>query len=175
MLNKNQSNKRNSCKYLLVLPLLGAFLFFFQVKVVAQEKESTKQEINSKEIPVFIVIKKNTSDAQLQEKTASIKEKYGITLTFSGIERNSENELISIKVNLKKGKEINKKIAIKGTDAIRTFGIIISKNEKGELTSNFSLNETLIDNSNNALITPNAPSVTEKEIFINGKKEVKMN
>jgi BlaR1 peptidase M56 len=44
MLNKNQSNKRNSWKYLFVLPLLGAFVFFFQVKVIAQEKVAPKQE-----------------------------------------------------------------------------------------------------------------------------------
>ena len=44
MLNKNQSNKRDSWKYAAVLPLLGAFLFFFQVKVVAQEKAVPKLE-----------------------------------------------------------------------------------------------------------------------------------
>lgn len=49
MLNKNQSNKRNYWKYAAVLPLLGAFLFFFQVKVVAQEKVIVKQETDVKE------------------------------------------------------------------------------------------------------------------------------
>jgi len=49
MLNKNQSNKRNSWKYALVLPALGAFMFFFQVKVVAQEKVTVKQETDIKE------------------------------------------------------------------------------------------------------------------------------
>jgi len=44
MLNKNQSNKWSSWKYAVVLPLLGAFVFFFQVKVVAQEKAAPKQE-----------------------------------------------------------------------------------------------------------------------------------
>jgi len=44
MLNKNQSNKRNSWKYLFVVPVLVAFVFFFQVKVVAQEKAAPKQE-----------------------------------------------------------------------------------------------------------------------------------
>jgi hypothetical protein len=40
MLNKNQSKKINSWKYALVLPALVAFCVLFQVKVVAQEKES---------------------------------------------------------------------------------------------------------------------------------------
>ncbi|CAM2939954.1 M56 family metallopeptidase [Flavobacterium frigoris] len=43
MLNKNQSNKRNSWKYASVVPALIAFVFLFQVKVVAQEK--VKEEI----------------------------------------------------------------------------------------------------------------------------------
>ncbi len=38
MLNQNQSNKRNSWKYFTVLPALVAFMFLFQIEVVAQEK-----------------------------------------------------------------------------------------------------------------------------------------
>ena len=46
MLNKNQSKKRNSWKYAIVLPALVAFVIFFQVKVVAQEKtKALKVEI----------------------------------------------------------------------------------------------------------------------------------
>ncbi|MBP6181639.1 M56 family metallopeptidase [Flavobacterium sp.] len=46
MLNKNQSNKKNSWKYAVILPLLGAFLFLFQVKIVAQEKETKLDKID---------------------------------------------------------------------------------------------------------------------------------
>lgn len=44
MLNKNQSKKWNSWKYALVLPALVAFVFLFQIEVVAQVKEASKQE-----------------------------------------------------------------------------------------------------------------------------------
>jgi hypothetical protein len=37
---QNQSKKINSWKYALVLPALVAFVFLFQVKVIAQGKES---------------------------------------------------------------------------------------------------------------------------------------
>jgi hypothetical protein len=37
MLKKIQSNKRNSWKYAMILPVV-AFMFLFQVEVVAQEK-----------------------------------------------------------------------------------------------------------------------------------------
>jgi hypothetical protein len=46
MLNKNQSDKRNSWKYVTILPLLGAFLFLFQVKIVAQEKVTKSEPID---------------------------------------------------------------------------------------------------------------------------------
>ena len=55
MLNKNQSNKRNYWKYALVLPLLGAFLFFFQVEIVAQEKAAPKQETKPEQIELKAV------------------------------------------------------------------------------------------------------------------------
>jgi len=48
MLNQNQSKKWNSWKYALVLPVLIAFVFLFQIEVVAQEKETTKQETETK-------------------------------------------------------------------------------------------------------------------------------
>lgn len=174
MLNKNQSNKRNSWKYALVLPLLGAFVFFFQVKVIAQEKVSEQTVVeNSKTVENSVdvyKIKKNTTDAELKEKIKTLKEKYDVTLAFSGIERNSKNELTAIEVDVKKGKEITKKMATKGTEAIKTFGIIISKNENGKLTVDFGTDETMI-NQKSVLISPDAPSVSiEKEIFIDGAK-----
>ncbi|MFA9190763.1 M56 family metallopeptidase [Flavobacterium sp. FZUC8N2.13] len=48
MLNKNQSKKTNTWKYALVLPALVAFVFLFQIEVVAQEKETPKQEKETK-------------------------------------------------------------------------------------------------------------------------------
>ena len=175
MLNKNQSNKKNSWKYALVLPVLGAFVIFFQVKVVAQEKEAATTaatelvKTNEKSVDIY-KINKNTTDEELKEKTKALKEKYDLTLAFSGVERNSKNELIALKVDLKKGKEITEKMQIKGTDAIKTFGIIVSKNENGLLTVAFGTDDTVI-NQKSVLISPNAPSASiEKEIFINGSK-----
>lgn len=48
MLNQNQSKKWNSWKYALVLPALITFVFLFQIEVVAQEKETPKQETETK-------------------------------------------------------------------------------------------------------------------------------
>jgi hypothetical protein len=77
MLNKNQSNKRNSWKYAVVLPLLGAFLFFFQVKVVAQEKAAPKLETETKSDKVEIKVIKNENDSNTlsEDKEISVTSK----------------------------------------------------------------------------------------------------
>jgi hypothetical protein len=173
MLNKNPSNKRNSWKYVFILPALGAFVFFFQVEVVAQEKVSEetfveKPKTVENSVDVY-KINKNTTDAELKEKTKALKENYAIIATFSSIERNSNNELIAIKVDLKKGKEISTKMATKGTEAIKTFGIIVSKNENGELSVNFGTDNGIINNKKSiASIKESLP--VEKEIFIDEAK-----
>lgn len=172
MLNKNQSKKWNSWKYALVLPALIAFVLLFQIKTIAQEKvsdKSAKELIKSDEKSVQIYkLNKNTTDEELKEKSSNLKENYAIIATFSGIKRNSKHELTAIKVDLKKGKEMAEKIEIKGNQAIKEFGIIISKNENGMLTANFGTDETIHDQKS-AIVSPNAP-LTEKETFINGKK-----
>lgn len=48
MLNQNQSKKWNLLKYASVIPALIAFVFLFQIEVVAQEKELPKQEKETK-------------------------------------------------------------------------------------------------------------------------------
>jgi hypothetical protein len=173
MLNKNQSKKRNALKYAAVIPALIVFVFLFQIKVIAQEKksdETTKELIKADKKSVDIYkINKNTTDEELKEKTRVLKENYAIEVTFSGIKRNTNNELIAIKVDLKKGKEIAQKMEIKGTQAIKTFGIIVSKNENGVLTVDLGTDNTIM-NKKNILISPNAPSTADKKIFINGSK-----
>nr|WP_315166090.1 M56 family metallopeptidase [uncultured Flavobacterium sp.] len=173
MLNKNQSKKSNSWKYVLIIPALVAFVILFQVNVIAQEKTAVQAtteiiKANEKSVDVY-KINKNTTDEELKEKSSNLKENYAIIATFSGIKRNSKNELTAIKVDLKKGKEIAQKMETKGTEAINEFGIIVSKDDNGMLTVNFGSDET-ITNQKSIVIAPNAPSVTEKEIFINGKK-----
>jgi hypothetical protein len=173
MLNKNQSNKRNYWKYLFVLPVLGAFVFFFQVKVIAQEKESEQTVVEKSKAVENSVdvykINKNTTDAELKEKVNALKEKYDVTLTFSDLERNSKNELTAIKVDVKKGKEITKKMATKGTEAIKTFGIIITKTDNGKLTVDFGTDDGIINNKT-SIVSTKESLPAEKEIFVNGSK-----
>ena len=173
MLNKNQSKKWNSWKYVLILPALIAFVFLFQIETIAQEKKSeqiTAESSKRNEVSVDVYkINKNTTDDELKEKTKALKENYAIKAVFSNIKRNSKNEITSISVNLKKGDEKTQEMEIKGTEAIKTFGIIISKNENGILTIDFAEDDIQL-NKKSVLISPNAPLSADKEIFINGAK-----
>jgi hypothetical protein len=101
MLNKNQSKKSNSWKYALILPALAAFMFYFQVKVIAQEKEIPPI---AQQLPVQgaeVVVDKNTSDAQLKAEAERVKKEHGVTLKFSKVKRNSSGEIVAIKATFK--------------------------------------------------------------------------
>jgi hypothetical protein len=102
MLNKNQSHKRNSWKFAVVLPLLVAFVICFQVKVIAQEKE--RKKIQTKESFVelnAIVVDKNSTDSDLKKEAELFKNNSGIEVKFSKIKRNSAGEIIAIKIEYK--------------------------------------------------------------------------
>ncbi|SHG79819.1 Signal transducer regulating beta-lactamase production, contains metallopeptidase domain [Flavobacterium micromati] len=174
MLNKNQSDKRNSWKYVLVLPALVAFMFLFQIKVIAQEKIDGIKEIESIKGDLTTVdiyqINKNTTDKELEENALNINTNYGIKTTFSKVKRNSSSELVAIRVVLKKGKEISKVMEIQETNAIKTFGIVVSKNVKGFLQIDFTMEDNINNEVQTGIVAPDAPLTDEKEIFINGKK-----
>jgi Zn-dependent protease with chaperone function len=90
MLNKNQSHKRNLIKYAFILPALIGFIFLFQVKIIAQEREETMASNRTQsDNEVRVVVNKNTSDAEMKNDIAVLKKNYGITLKYSKVKRNS--------------------------------------------------------------------------------------
>jgi len=99
MLNKNQSHKRNSWKYALIIPALLGFVLLFQIKTVAQER--ALQETKSKQGEVSLVINKNSSEDELKKEANRLKEEHGVTLKYSKIKRNSNGEITGIKVEYK--------------------------------------------------------------------------
>jgi len=98
MLNKNQSKKSNSWKYFLIVPALAAFLFYFQVKVVAQEREITESMLQQ---GAEVVIDKNSTEADLRREAERVKKEHGVTLKFSKVKRNSKGEITAIKAAYK--------------------------------------------------------------------------
>ena len=104
MLNKNQSNKRSSWKYSLVIPALIAFVFLFQIKVVAQEKvillpDGSQISSTTKEVTEMSWTK-DSSDEEFKNDAAFMA-KSNLFFNFSDIKRNSKGEITSIKISFK--------------------------------------------------------------------------
>jgi hypothetical protein len=176
MLNKNQSKKWNSWKYILILPALVAFVLLFQIEIIAKEKNQiTKIETATPPSEEIYKITKNTTEAELEEKAATITKNHGLIVIFSGIERNANKELTALSVELKKGSEITQNRTVKGSKAINPFGIVITKDSKGILVVDF-VEEAKVEDTftaRNSTTSLKQPIPADTEIFINGLKSEK--
>jgi len=132
MLNKNQSKKWNSWKYFLIVPALAAFMFYFQVKVIAQEKQVqiAKNNVISND-NLAVVVDKSTTDEELKAETKRAKE-LGVTLKFSKIKRNSNGEIVAIKAEYR-DKNTDKKgvYQLSGDEPIKPLRFF--KNDNGAI------------------------------------------
>jgi len=118
MLNTNQSKKTNLWKYAFVLPLLAAFMLYFQVKVIAQEKQAVVNERKENVNLVVVTIHKNSTDSEIKKDVAELK-KIGVTLKVSKVKRNNNNEITGIKASFKDN-EGNKGVSeVDGTEPIK--------------------------------------------------------
>ena len=102
MLNKNQSHRKNSWKYAVVLPALIAFVFLFQVKVIAQIKSGLQEDgssisKDSREVADYLWTKNCTDEQFKKDSDAAMAS--GIVFDFSDILRNSKGEITNITVS----------------------------------------------------------------------------
>jgi hypothetical protein len=136
MLNKNQSKKRNYLKYYAIIPALVAFVFLFQIKTIAQEKERKEQndikEVTGKKDPVYVFkIHKNTTDQELKEMAEKLKKNHDIDVVISDVKRNAKKELTAIKVDIQKGTGEAQSMQVEGDEAIKTCGIVVTLENNG--------------------------------------------
>ena len=133
MLNKNQSKKRNYWKYYAIIPALVAFVLLFQIKTIAQEKErKERKEVIEKENQTDVYkIKKSTTDQELKEIVQKVKQNHNVDVVISDVKRNSANELIAIKVDIKKGTGEAQNFQVEGDKAIKNCGIVITTEDNG--------------------------------------------
>jgi hypothetical protein len=130
MLNKNQSHKRNSWKYAVIIPALIGFIVLFQIQVIAQEKGEVifTKKVNPGD-DVRVVVDKNSTDAKLKKDAAILKKEHGVTLKYSKVKRNNAGEITCIKVEFK-DKEGNKGVSqVDGKEPIKP--IHFYKNDSG--------------------------------------------
>ena len=156
MLNKNQSRKRNSLKYVLIIPALIGFILLFQIQTIAQEKNSDvafASPINE----VKVKIDKNSSEEKLKQEAKRLKEEHGITLKCSKVKRNSNGEITEIKVEYK-DKNGNKGTShIKGDEPIEPFVFFKSDNNllgfsKAKTHTVISSNDKMVVNGNHVIL-----------------------
>lgn len=130
MLNKNQSHKRNTWKYALIVPALVAFIFLFQIQTIAQERiNRVITRKSSTHNGIQVVVDKNTSDAEMKNDAATLKKEHGVTLKYSKVKRNNAGEITGIKVEFK-DKNGNKGVSqVDGNEPIKP--IHFYKNDSG--------------------------------------------
>ena len=98
MLHKQRSNSKSQWKYVLMVPILLAFIFAFNTETIAQQK---KMKFIKENIEVHAMgISKKSTKVDLDEIVNSFKGK-GLHVKFSGVKRNSDNEITSIKIDAK--------------------------------------------------------------------------
>jgi len=133
MLNKNQSKKTNSWKYYVIIPALAAFVLLFQVEVIAKEKPQifTEKESNIKSVDIY-KIQKNTTDAELTDIKNNLQKNHDIKFEISDVKRNNSNQLTSIVVDVKRGKQRAKSIQTSDIQAINEFGVLVITYKNGD-------------------------------------------
>ena len=121
MLHKSKSNKLNLLKFLLVLPLVALFLMSFNTKNVYLDANPTlKSETTFGDIEM-VMITKDFTDSDFEKVKKEFANK-GITLKFKGIKRNSNGEIIAIKIEAK-SKKSNASYNINADEGIKPIKI----------------------------------------------------
>jgi len=138
MLNKNQSHKKKSWKYAVVLPFLIAFTLSFQIETIAQEKEKKTDEVTTYAVSSSYssILTKNTTDKEIKELEETFtddKQK----LKISNVKRNKNNEIIAIKLEFDFGKSYNRVMERKSDKGINSIKIYINSDEDDDLAYGF--------------------------------------
>lgn len=167
MLNKQQSKKWNFWKYAMVLPVLVAFVFLFQIKVVAQEKSAPHSE---SEYKIVMEINKDSNEKELNQEKKLFKQEFDADISFSNITRNTKGEIMTIKVIVKdkdnkKDYSVYEVIKIKGDiSPITPFTLAIEK-EKASGKNLVTFNEPV----NIHILNINEPEAKLDSVYTNKK------
>ena len=152
MLNKKQSERSKSLKYVAIVPALAAFAFAFQYRVVAREKDAITTNVVplDKYEPIegldalTVEINKDLTETEFTKFKALFKKMFDADVYFTKIARNSKGEITSINVTVKdKDHRDNypvREILTDGTTPITTFTVGIKKED--DQTNNIFFAET---------------------------------
>lgn len=130
MLQKNRSNKTMYFKFALIIPILIAFVFTFNTKVIAQHKKMKTIEIQT-DYDVE-VISKDFQKTDLENLKTTLAEK-GITFKYKKLKYNSNSELTSISLSVKNEKGNQANLSQSGDKPINPIQIKIN-NKTGSMS-----------------------------------------
>ena len=149
MLNKNQSNKRNSWKYLIVLPLLVAFVLLFQIKVIAQEKKSQEHKpIGKLEIIKSFYVTKETTNEAINSEVEKFKNEFKTDVVFSKIKRNTQGEIIALKVDITCPNQKTNSYQSLNYKVIKPLLVFLSKKKNSNEIVGFSVSSEIMNSKN---------------------------
>ena len=193
MLNKNQSKKRNYFKYTFVIPILISFVFLFQIKVVAQEKNTaalqtlkTNDANNQLKIELEAQITEKSTDLDLERVINLFKNQLEVEVKIKKVKRNSQNEITAIKVTATDGKSYKTVHEINQKKPILPFTIKVVKDKDNKIEVFILSDAHLIDSKktlsyskdkDNEFHTINSMKINDKELLvvINDKIQIKGN
>jgi TonB-dependent SusC/RagA subfamily outer membrane receptor len=121
MLHKNRSTSKNQWKYALLIPMLIAFIFTFNTKTIAQEKEIVEIKEQEKR-KIELVITKDSEEDSLNKLKKAANKLNNLDINFKGIKRNSKGEITAIKITAK-SKGSNANYSVTGNNPIKPIKI----------------------------------------------------
>ena len=128
MLHKDKSNNMMYFKFIFIIPVLIAFVFTFNTKVIAQQKTEEKVEWRT-ELEVE-VITKDFQKSDLETLKSNLLKK-GITLGYKKLKYNDNNEIVAIQVSVSNKQNNKTQIEQMGSAPIKP--ISIKFDDKGAL------------------------------------------
>ena len=129
MLHKDKSGKMMYFKFIFIIPVLIAFVFTFNTKVIAQQKTTEKVEWRS-ELEIE-VITKDFQKSDLETLKADLSKK-GITLSYKKLKYNDNNEIVAIQISVSNKQNNKTQIEQMGSAPIKP--ISIKFDDKGALS-----------------------------------------
>jgi hypothetical protein len=175
MLNTKQSNQKKSWKYVLILPVLSAFMLLFQLETVAQVKENPLVKTS------YIVstgytstVTRNTTNQELKEVEASFSDE-NQKLIISNVKRNKKGEIIEIKLLFDTGKTYHRVMERISKEPIDPIEIFIKTDKEGNKDCGFEeidLNAIYAEEIFEVKNTPKFKDISLDNLTKNGKNVI---
>ena len=99
MLQKSPSNQSKQLKFIFIIPVLIAFVFTFNTKVIAQQPKDGEWETKFGVSQIDLIITKEDQKSDLENYKKDLSND-GISFKYSGLKYNSTNEIIAIKISV---------------------------------------------------------------------------